>query len=164
MPTAAPVARTNAFWKPNGASRSLRIAQQIQQYTQGRGVGIVEFAIAWVLNNSAVTSAIVGPRTEEQWDAYTKAQAVKITAEDEAFIDSLVTPGHASTPGFNDVSHFVSGRKPRKLTRTVHTPVGAELAHERRTVRWWSSMLRCLNPAVSVFIASKLAPTGESVC
>ncbi|PKA73197.1 aryl-alcohol dehydrogenase-like predicted oxidoreductase [Pseudomonas baetica] len=87
---------------------SLRIAQQIQQYTEGRGVGIIEFAIAWVLNNSAVTSAIVGPRTEAQWDAYTKAQAVKITAEDEAFIDSLVTPGHASTPGFNDVSHFVS--------------------------------------------------------
>jgi len=92
---------------------SLRIAQQIQQYTQERGVGIVEFAIAWVLNNSAVTSAIVGPRTEEQWDAYTKAQAVEITVEDEAFIDSLVTPGHASTPGFNDVSHFVSGRIPR---------------------------------------------------
>jgi len=95
-------------------AESLRIAQQIQQYTQGRGVGIVEFAIAWVLNNSAVTSAIVGPRTEQQWDAYTKAQAVQITAEDEAFIDSLVTPGHASTPGFNDVSHFVSGRKPRQ--------------------------------------------------
>ncbi|MGE8149606.1 aldo/keto reductase, partial [Pseudomonas frederiksbergensis] len=92
---------------------SLRIAQQIQEYTQGRGVGIVEFAIAWVINNSAVTSAIVGPRTEEQWDAYTKAQTVKITAQDEAFIDSLVTPGHSSTPGFNDVSHFVSGRKPR---------------------------------------------------
>ena len=93
--------------------RDRRIAQQILQYTQGRGVGIVEFAIAWVLNNSAVTSAIVGPRTEEQWDSYTKAQSVKISAEDEAFIDSLVTPGHASTPGFNDVGHFVSGRVPR---------------------------------------------------
>ena len=92
---------------------SLRIAQQIQQYTQGRGVGIVEFAIAWVLNNSAVSSAIVWPRTEAQWDAYTGALAVKITAEDEAFIDSLVTPGHSSTPGFNDVSHFVSGRAAR---------------------------------------------------
>ena len=89
---------------------SLRIAQQIQQYTQGRGVGIVEFAIAWVLNNAAVSSAIVGPRTEAQWDAYTGALAVEITAEDEAFIDTLVTPGHSSTPGFNDVSHFVSGR------------------------------------------------------
>ncbi|MCF4978169.1 aldo/keto reductase [Pseudomonas gessardii] len=89
---------------------SLRIAQQIQQYTQGRGVGIVEFAIAWVLNNQAVSSAIVGPRTEAQWDAYTGALGVKISAEDEAFIDSLVTPGHASTAGFNDVGHFVSGR------------------------------------------------------
>src|SRR3546814_18029411 len=63
---------------------SLRIAQQIQQYTQERGVGIVEFAIAWVLNNRAVTSAIVGPRPEEKWDGYTKAQSVTITAEDEA--------------------------------------------------------------------------------
>ncbi|MGA8134636.1 MULTISPECIES: aldo/keto reductase [Pseudomonas] len=92
---------------------SLRIAQQLQAYTQQRGVGLVEFAIAWVLNNTAVSSAIVGPRTEEQWDSYTKALTVKISAEDEAFVDSLVTPGHASTPGFNDVSHFVSGRVPR---------------------------------------------------
>ena len=92
---------------------SLRIAQQIQEYTQGRGVGMVEFAIAWVLNNAAVSSAIVGPRTEAQWDAYTGALAVQITAEDEAFIDTLVTPGHSSTPGFNDVSHFVSGRAAR---------------------------------------------------
>ena len=89
---------------------SLRIAQQIQEYTQGRGVGIVEFAIAWVLNNAAVSSAIVGPRTEAQWDAYTGALDVQITAEDEVFIDTLVTPGHSSTPGFNDVSHFVPGR------------------------------------------------------
>ncbi|MCE4052513.1 aldo/keto reductase [Pseudomonas sp. Au-Pse12] len=91
---------------------SLRMAQQIQEYAQGRGVGIVEFAIAWVLNNQAVSSAIVGPRTEAQWDAYTRALDVKISAEDEAFIDALVSPGHASTPGFNDVSHFVSGRFP----------------------------------------------------
>ena len=89
---------------------SLHIAQQVQQYAQGRGVGIVEFAIAWVLNNQAVSSAIVGPRTEAQWDAYAQALAVRISAEDEAFIDTLVTPGHASTPGFNDVSHFVPGR------------------------------------------------------
>ncbi|MDB5983907.1 MAG: NADP-dependent oxidoreductase [Pseudomonas sp.] len=92
---------------------SLRIAQKIQEYTQAKGVGIVEFAIAWVLNNKAVSSAIVGPRTEEQWDGYIKALEVKVTAEDEAFIDSLVTPGHASTPGYNDVAHFVSGRQLR---------------------------------------------------
>lgn len=92
---------------------SLGIAQKIHAYTEAKGVGIVEFAIAWVLNNRLVSSAIVGPRTEAQWDTYAGALEVKVTAEDEAFIDSLVTPGHASTPGFNDVAHFVSGRLPR---------------------------------------------------
>ncbi|MDR0280584.1 MAG: aldo/keto reductase [Paucimonas sp.] len=94
-------------------AESLAIAQKIHAYTEARGVGMVEFAIAWVLNNQAVSSAIVGPRTEAQWDTYGGALEVKISAEDEAFIDSLVTPGHASTHGFNDVAHFVSGRSPR---------------------------------------------------
>ncbi|MFK3725253.1 aldo/keto reductase [Pseudomonas monteilii] len=92
---------------------SLSIAQRIQAHVEAKGVGIVEFAIAWVLNNRLVSSAIVGPRTEAQWDTYAGALEVTLTAEDEAFIDSLVTPGHASTPGFNDVAHFVSGRLPR---------------------------------------------------
>jgi aryl-alcohol dehydrogenase-like predicted oxidoreductase len=94
---------------------SLAIAQKIQAYTQAKGVDMVAFAIAWVLNNAAVSSAIVGPRTEAQWDTYGKALDVRIDADDEAFIDALVTPGHASTHGFNDVVHFVSGRQP--LTR-----------------------------------------------
>lgn len=94
-------------------SESLAIAQKILAYTQAKGVGMVEFAIAWVLNNQSVSSAIVGPRTEAQWDTYGGALEVKISTEDEAFIDSLVTPGHASTHGFNDIAHFVSGRVPR---------------------------------------------------
>ncbi|MDD2050526.1 aldo/keto reductase [Pseudomonas putida] len=96
-------------WRPE----SLAIAQKIHAYTQDKGVGMVEFAIAWVLNNQLISSAIVGPRTEAQWDTYSGALQVPITAEDEAFIDSLVTPGHASTHGYNDVAHFVSGRLPR---------------------------------------------------
>lgn len=96
-------------WRPE----SLQIAQQIHAYLQPRGIGMVEFAIAWVLNNRAVSSAIVGPRTEAQWDTYSGALAVQISAEDEAFIDSLVTPGHASTHGYNDSAHYVSGRAAR---------------------------------------------------
>ncbi|MBV6286125.1 aldo/keto reductase [Pseudomonas aegrilactucae] len=94
-------------------SESLAIAQKLHAYTQAKGVGMVEFAIAWVLNNQHVSSAIVGPRTEAQWDTYGGALQVKITAEDEAFIDTLVTPGHASTHGYNDTAHFVSGRQAR---------------------------------------------------
>ena len=91
---------------------SLAIAQKIQAYAGAKGVGMVEFAIAWVLNNASVSSAIVGPRTEAQWDTYGKALDVRLSLQDEAFIDSLVTPGHASTHGFNDVGHFVRGRVP----------------------------------------------------
>ncbi len=94
-------------------AESLEIARKIHAYTETKGVGMVEFAIAWVLNNRLISSAIVGPRTEAQWDTYSGALSVEINAEDEAFIDALVTPGHASTHGYNDVSHFVSGRLPR---------------------------------------------------
>lgn len=89
---------------------SLHIAQRVREHAERRSVGVVEFAIAWVLRNAAVASAIVGPRTEEHWATYARALEVEITAEDEAFVDALVTPGHASTPGYNDPTHFVSGR------------------------------------------------------
>jgi len=94
-------------------AESLEIAQKLKAHAEARGVGVVQFAIAWVLNNALVSAAIVGPRTEEQWQDYLKALDVRLDAEDEAFVDALVTPGHASTPGYNDPTHFVPGRRPR---------------------------------------------------
>lgn len=96
-------------WRPE----SLVLAQRIAEHAQARGVSPAAFALAWVLANPLVSSAIVGPRTEAHWASYREALDVVLTAEDEAFIDSLVTPGHASTPGFNDPAHFVSGRPVR---------------------------------------------------
>ena len=89
---------------------SLSIAQRVREHAEARGIGPVEFAIAWVLNNAAVSAAIVGPRTEAQWQTYLGALEVSLSAEDEALVDALVSPGHSSTPGYNDPSHFVSGR------------------------------------------------------
>ena len=73
----------------------------------------VAFAIAWVLRNALVTSAIVGPRTEAQWDAYLPALDAVLDADDEAFVDALVPPGHASTPGYTDPAYPVEGRQVR---------------------------------------------------
>ena len=67
-------------------------------------------AVAWVLNNRTVTAVIGGPRTEEQWNDYIAALAYKFTADDEALIDRLVTPGHPSTPGYNDPAYPLEGR------------------------------------------------------
>ncbi|WP_320150336.1 aldo/keto reductase [uncultured Tolumonas sp.] len=91
-------------------SESIEIARKIGAYAAERGTNSIAFALAWVLNNQLVTSTIAGPRTEAQWDSYMDALSINITAEDEAFINSLVAPGHDSTPGYTDPGYPVEGR------------------------------------------------------
>ena len=98
-----------AEWRPE----SLQLAQEIKQHAERRGMTAGQFAVLWVLNNALVTAAIAGPRTEAQWDDYVGALGHKFTSEDEALIDGLVTPGHPSTPGFNDPAYPIEGRVPR---------------------------------------------------
>jgi aryl-alcohol dehydrogenase (NADP+) len=64
-----------------------------------------------VLNSAFVNGVIAGPRTEVQWDDYLRALDYRFTAEDEALIDRLVTPGHPSTPGYNDPAYPIEGRR-----------------------------------------------------
>ena len=64
----------------------------------------------WVLHNRLVTSVIAGPRTLEQWKDYVAALEGKFDAEDEKLVDSLVSPGHPSTPGYNDPAYPLTGR------------------------------------------------------
>jgi aryl-alcohol dehydrogenase-like predicted oxidoreductase len=93
---------------------SLVIAQTLQTYVakkfDGGGVTLAQFATAWVLANPRVSSVIAGPRTLEQWQDYLPALDYKFTAEDEAMVDSLVRPGHPSTPGFTDPAYPLNGR------------------------------------------------------
>ena len=79
-------------------SNMLTWLEAAKAHAEARGTTLVHWATAWVLNNRAVTSAIAGPRTLEQWTSYLGALDYAWTAEDEAFADSLVTPGHPSTP------------------------------------------------------------------
>jgi len=89
---------------------SLEIAGQIVAHAERRGMSAAQFATLWVLNNRFVTSVIAGPRTRAQWRDYLGATDCAFTAEDEALIDSLVAPGHPSTPGYNDPQYPVEGR------------------------------------------------------
>ena len=93
-------------WRPE----SLVLAQEIRKHAEARGMTTGQFALLWVLNNRFVTSAIAGPRTEEQWADYVGALAHSFTAEDEALIDRLVVTGHPSTPGYNDPAYPIEGR------------------------------------------------------
>ena len=99
-------------WRPE----SLKLAQEIRRHAEAKGITAGQFAVAWVLNSSFVSSVIAGPRTEAQWDDYVRALDYRFTAGDEALIDHLVAAGHPSTPGFNDPAYPIEGRKPRSAT------------------------------------------------
>jgi aryl-alcohol dehydrogenase-like predicted oxidoreductase len=94
-------------------SESLHIAQTIAEHARAKGVTPGQFAMAWVLHNRFVTAAIGGPRTEDQWEDYVLALSCKLDAADEALVNRLVSPGHPSTPGYNDPAYPIEGRKPR---------------------------------------------------
>jgi aryl-alcohol dehydrogenase-like predicted oxidoreductase len=96
-------------WRPE----SLHIAREIAEHARAKGISPGQFAFAWVLNNKLVTAAIGGPRTEEQWEDYVAALSVRLDAKDEALIDRLVSPGHPSTPGYNDPAYPIEGRPTR---------------------------------------------------
>jgi aryl-alcohol dehydrogenase-like predicted oxidoreductase len=96
-------------WRPE----SLLIAEKLKAHAEARGVSLVQWAVAWVLNNQAVTATIAGPRTFEQWTSYLGAQNYVWTAEDEKLANSLVEPGHPSSPGFTDPAYPVEGRFPK---------------------------------------------------
>ena len=89
---------------------SIAIAQTLKTHAEKTGRTTTQFALAWLWANEIVTSVIAGPRTFEQWQDYVGAVGTKWSAEDEALVDSLVTPGHPSTPGYNDPQYPFFGR------------------------------------------------------
>lgn len=98
-------------------TESLAIAQTLKQHATRRGLTLGQFATAWVLANRIISSVIAGPRTLEQWRDYPGAIGYTLDAEDEALVDSLVSPGHPSTPGYNDPQYPFHGRRTAHTTR-----------------------------------------------
>jgi aryl-alcohol dehydrogenase-like predicted oxidoreductase len=91
-------------------AESMSMALLIKAHAAKKGLTPTQFAVAWVLHNKIVSSVIGGPRTLEQWNDYMSAADVVFDDADEALIDSMVTPGHASTPGYNDPQYPFFGR------------------------------------------------------
>jgi len=91
-------------------AESLEIAQKVKAHAEKKGMSAGDFAVNWVLANPIVSSVIAGPRTLEQWTSYLGALGRKWDADDEGLIDSLVRPGHPSTPGYNDPAYPMTGR------------------------------------------------------
>lgn len=100
------------FMEAEFRPESIVIAEKLKEHASKQGTTLISWATAWVLNNKAVTAAIAGPRTLEQWTSYLGALDYKWKPEDEALADSLVATGHPSTPGYSDPQYPIEGRFP----------------------------------------------------
>ena len=89
---------------------SLLAAQALKAHCDRKGVSLPHFATAWVLASRSVSAVIAGPRTLGQWRDYFAALDIVIDGEDERFVDSLVRPGHPSTPGYSDPAYPLEER------------------------------------------------------
>ncbi len=89
---------------------SLLIAQKIKARCEAKGWVPGQFAAAWVLANPLVSSVIAGPRLLSHLEDVYGATELILDSEDEAFVNELVIPGHASSPGYNDPSYPFFGR------------------------------------------------------
>ncbi len=89
---------------------SFAVANQLRERAAALGVSLQHYACAWVLQNKIVTGIIAGPRTLEQWLDYFTCLNMALTHEDEKLVDSLVQPGHPSTPGYTDPAYPLIGR------------------------------------------------------
>ncbi len=98
------------FMETEFRAESLAIAEKLALHAAKTGRTLTQFALAWLWANHIVTSLVAGPRTFEQWQDYLSAIGTAWSAEDEALVDSLVTPGHPSTPGYTDPRYPPKGR------------------------------------------------------
>jgi aryl-alcohol dehydrogenase-like predicted oxidoreductase len=65
----------------------------LQNVAADAGLTLPQLAIAFVTSHPAVTSAIIGPRTQEQLDGLLTAADVELSAETLDRIDAIVAPG-----------------------------------------------------------------------
>lgn len=99
------------FMETEFRQESFAIAQTLKVHAKKTGRTLAQFALAWLWANRIVSSVIAGPRTIEQWNDYLAAVGTAWSVEDEALVDSLVRPGHPSTPGYSDPQYPFFGRR-----------------------------------------------------
>lgn len=89
---------------------TIAAANKVVERARGLGIDPPAYAIAFVLANPMVAGAVVGPRTVEQLESYLGATDVAWSADDEAAIDALVSPGFHAVPNFVDPQYPIEGR------------------------------------------------------
>ncbi|AZS84626.1 aldo/keto reductase [Streptomyces griseoviridis] len=86
--------------------RKLDAVEQLAALAAKSGLSLIELAVAFVLNHPGVTSAIIGPRTMDQLEAFLPAADVTLPTDVLDAIDEIVAPGVTVNPVDNSYGDF----------------------------------------------------------
>jgi aryl-alcohol dehydrogenase-like predicted oxidoreductase len=76
-----------------GNQQKLEAVEQLAELADGAGISLVHLALAFVIRHPAVTAAIVGPRTLDQFEGQLGAVDVELSEDVLDAIDAIVAPG-----------------------------------------------------------------------
>jgi aryl-alcohol dehydrogenase-like predicted oxidoreductase len=79
--------RTSFDFPPVNKERAYDVIDVMRPMAEARGVSVAQIALAWLLHQSAVTSVIIGAKTNEQLADNIAATEVKLGADDLAKLD-----------------------------------------------------------------------------
>jgi aryl-alcohol dehydrogenase-like predicted oxidoreductase len=77
---------------------TLTAVQNLRPLADGLGISMAQFALAWVLQNSAVSAAIVGASNAEQISSNIAASGVEIPAEVMKQVDEVLAGVYQTDP------------------------------------------------------------------
>ena len=89
---------------------SFNVAKEILEISSTLGRSVSQIALNWVLRNSLITSAVIGPRTIQQYEDNLESLDWELDLNILDKIDSLVPPGEHTGSGYNDPLNTVKGR------------------------------------------------------
>ena len=89
---------------------SLNIVGDLMELSKSHDKTLSQFALNWVIGNPLVSSAVIGPRTFDQYEDNLGAVGWDITEDALLKIDDLIPPGEHTGKGFNDPLNPVTGR------------------------------------------------------
>ncbi|MGE0688731.1 MAG: aldo/keto reductase [Dehalococcoidia bacterium] len=81
--------------------RMYDVIEDLEALCAEKGVPVSQLALKWVHDRTGVTSAIIGPRTMEQFDDNVAALDVELTEDDLRRIDAIAPPGDYTVPYYD---------------------------------------------------------------
>jgi aryl-alcohol dehydrogenase-like predicted oxidoreductase len=86
------------LYRKASTDAALPVVEKLLPLADEKGATLSQFALAWIIRQPGITSAIIGPRTLEQLEDNLGAMKVELGPADFARIDQIVPPGTHVSP------------------------------------------------------------------